>query len=93
MNYRQTVPYQGRYLIALAAWAFLAALDALLRFVIVSILPFVWLWTTTGQFSRRGAIILNCLVWRRWMPVPRAQWRKLLAFRGDGAGTGQTKLF
>lgn len=53
------IPYVLRYAIALGTWAWIVALDIILRIMFVPIIPFAWLWAGANQTQQGAQLGVN----------------------------------
>lgn len=81
-NYRQIVPYQARYLVALMVWVALLAGALILKFLLVCCMPLILVMSSFGmnqtQMSAQATANLADLLIYNWPRFPRADWRLLI---------------
>ncbi len=82
MRYRQAIPYPLRFVVALAGWATIVALDFFLRFAFVFVMPFAWL--IFGNQPNSGLVTFYT---RPFMRMPKADLGKLLPRRRRASAT------
>lgn len=83
------LPYQLRYLVALAAWALLLCGALVLKFFLVCCIPIIFLmsgfgFNQTQKTAQYNASLADLLIYG-WPRFPRADWRRLLGRRGRSA--------
>lgn len=75
MTYKELVPYPGRYLIALVAWAFLMAGALVLKFFLIPCIPIVWAMSGFGYNQTQNTAQYNAsladLFLYTWPKFPR----------------------
>ena len=91
VNYRQTVPYPLRYLIAVAAWALIVVADLLLRMAFLPFMPVLWLRSWQTQPNSQLLTDAADFIYRPMRRFPKVDWHRLFLRRQSRRGPAASR--